>query len=78
MRVSQRAISNHPLSLDTTLNSSFTTMSMDVMLHRKEIHQLTERKIRRFKQKLSDQDSLTILRDTTAGVLATCGNDMQH
>lgn len=53
-------------------------MSMDVMLHRKEIHQLTERKIRRFKQKLSDQDSLTILRDTTAGVLATCGNDMQH
>lgn len=50
---------------------------MDVMLHRKEIHQLMERKIRRFKQKLSDQDSVTILRDTTAGVLAICDGDMQ-
>ncbi len=36
-----------------------------------------EKKMRRFKQLLSEEESLHILRSTTSGVLALCGEDMQ-
>lgn len=36
-----------------------------------------ERKMRRFKQQLTDCDCVGILRDTTSGVLALCGHDKQ-
>lgn len=36
-----------------------------------------EKKMRRFKQLLSEEESLKILRSTTSGVLALCGEDMQ-
>lgn len=36
-----------------------------------------ERKMRRIKQQLSESDSLEILQNTTAGVLALCGEDGQ-
>ncbi len=36
-----------------------------------------EMKMRRFKQLLSEEKSLQILRSTTSGVLALCGEDMQ-
>lgn len=36
-----------------------------------------EKKMRRFKQLLSEEESLQILRSTTSGVLSLCGEDMQ-
>lgn len=36
-----------------------------------------ERKMRRFKQQLSESETIELLRSTTAGVLALCGEDMQ-
>lgn len=36
-----------------------------------------ERKMRRFKQQLSESETIELLRSTTAGVLAQCGEDMQ-
>lgn len=36
-----------------------------------------EKKMRRFKQLLSEEESLHILRSTTSGVLALCGEDRQ-
>lgn len=36
-----------------------------------------ERKMRRFKQQLTEEASVEILRDATAGVMALCGNDME-
>lgn len=36
-----------------------------------------EKKMRRFKQQLTDNDSIRILRNATSGVLALCGDDMQ-
>ena len=36
-----------------------------------------ERKMRRFKQQLTEEASVEILRNATAGVLALCGKDMQ-
>lgn len=36
-----------------------------------------ERKMRRFKQQLTEQETVKILTESTAGVLSLCGNDMQ-
>lgn len=36
-----------------------------------------EKNMRRFKQLLTDQESIEILRESTAGVLALCGNNME-
>ena len=36
-----------------------------------------ERKMRRFKQQLSESDTVEILQNTTAGVLSLCGEDRQ-
>lgn len=36
-----------------------------------------ERKMRRFKQQLTEEASVEILRNATAGVLALCGKDME-
>ncbi len=36
-----------------------------------------EKKMRRFKQMLSEEENIQILRSTTSGVLALCGEDMQ-
>lgn len=36
-----------------------------------------EKKMRRFKQQLSESDTIELLRGTTSGVLALCGADMQ-
>ncbi len=36
-----------------------------------------EKNMRRFKQLLSEEESIKILRSTTSGVLALCGEDMQ-
>lgn len=36
-----------------------------------------ERKMRRFKQQLSESETIELLRSATAGVLALCGEDMQ-
>lgn len=36
-----------------------------------------ERKMRRFKQQLSESETIGLLKNTTAGVLALCGEDMQ-
>lgn len=36
-----------------------------------------EKKMRRFKQQLNESETIEILQNTTAGVLALCGDDMQ-
>lgn len=36
-----------------------------------------DREMRRFKQQLSESETIEVLRSTTSGVLALCGDDMQ-